>query len=109
MFFSTRFICFVDAAVGELLDQLVHRDAGVPEVEIGQGRVVVHCLAVGARRRGVDRGTLGGGEPPVASRHGEAGDQSLDVPLERPRQGLVEVVDVEDEGPVRGGVGAEVR
>jgi hypothetical protein len=31
---------------------------------------------------------------------GEAGRQPLEVPLERGRQGLVEVVDVEDQAPV---------
>ena len=39
----------------------------------------------------------------------EACGQSLHVPLERPRQRLVEIVDAEDESPVRRGEDAEVR
>ena len=44
----------------------------------------------------------------IASGDGEAGHQPFDVPLERARQRLVEVVDAEDELPVRGGEDTEV-
>jgi hypothetical protein len=44
----------------------------------------------------------------LAAGHREARGQSLEVPLEGAAAGLVEVVQVEDEVAVRGGVGAEV-
>ena len=44
----------------------------------------------------------------IAAGQREAGDEPLHVPLPRPRQGLVEVVEVEDEPPLRRGEGAEV-
>ena len=50
-----------------------------------------------------------GVEPAAAPGHGEAGDEPLQIPLERARQRLVEVVHVEDEPPVGRRVGAEVR
>src|SRR6476469_568635 len=84
MFFSTRFICFVDAAVANC-----STSSSTEMREDQRSR-----SAIGARRRDVDRGPLGGGESAVASRDREAGDEALDVPLERSRQGLVEVVDV---------------
>src|ERR1044072_6768754 len=47
-------------------------------------------------------------EATLAAGHGEAGGKPLDVPLPGPRQGLVEVVDVEYELALGRGVGAEV-
>ena len=41
-------------------------------------------------------------------RHREAGPQALEIPLPRARQGLVEVIDVEDQPAFRGGEPAEV-
>jgi hypothetical protein len=38
-----------------------------------------------------------GGEAVVAAGHDQAGGQPLDVPFEGARQGLVEVVEVEDQ------------
>ena len=49
-----------------------------------------------------------GGEAVVPSGHGQARRQPLDVPLERAGQGLVEVVDVEDQPPLRRGERAEI-
>ena len=46
---------------------------------------------------------------PAAGGHLEASGQALQVPLERPGKGLVEVVDVEEELPLGGGEPAEVR
>ena len=48
-------------------------------------------------------------EAAVPAGHGEAGRQALDVPLERTGQRLVEVVEAEDQPPVRRRVGPEVR
>ena len=57
-----------------------------------------------ARCRGVS-----GRRTPVPGSDLHAGHQPLDVPLPRSRQRLVEVVEVEDQGPVGRGVPAEVR
>jgi len=43
-----------------------------------------------------------------AARDGQAGHEALDLPLERSRQRLVEVVDAEDEAPIGSGEGANV-
>ena len=48
-------------------------------------------------------------EVAVAPRDREARDEPLDVPLERARKRLVEVVEAEDEPPVRRSKAAEVR
>ena len=67
-----------------------------------------HRRAVALGRRQHDLAAVLGREPVVPPGHGEAGRQPLDVPLERPGQRLVEVVDVEDQAPLRGGERAEV-
>ena len=61
-----------------------------------------------ARRGRADRPPRLRVEAAVAARDGEARDEPLDVPLERARQRLVEVVDAEDEAPIRRGERAEV-
>jgi hypothetical protein len=48
------------------------------------------------------------GEPVVPARHRQAGRQPLDVPLERPGQRFVEIVDVEDQPPLRRGERPEI-
>ena len=48
-------------------------------------------------------------KPDPAPGDREARHQALDVPLPRPGQRLVEVVDVEHQPPIRGGEAAEVR
>src|SRR5215212_9456454 len=45
----------------------------------------------------------------VAPRHPEACGEAFYVPLPRPVQGLVEVVEVEEQGALRGGVRTEVQ
>ena len=40
-------------------------------------------------------------EPPVPSGDGKAGDQPLQIPFPGPRNGLVEIVDVEYQAPLR--------
>ena len=92
----------------EQLDDLIHVDSRVPHRERAHAREVRHRRAVGAANRTVDRLSLLGVEAAVPAGDGEARYESLQVPLERARQRLVEVVDVEDEPPVGGGVHAEV-
>ena len=48
-------------------------------------------------------------EPEISSGDGEARRQPLDVPFERPRQRLVEIVDAEHEAAIRGSEEPEVR
>ncbi len=67
-----------------------------------------HEVAVGAGARERDGARLLPPEAVAASGDDEAGDEPLDVPLERTRQRLVEVVDVEDERALRRAVQAEV-
>ena len=87
---------------------LVDVQAGIPDVELLHLRQVPHRLAIGPGHGLVDRLALLGVEATIASGDGEAGHQPLDVPLERAGQRLVEVVDAEDQLPVRGGEDTEV-
>ena len=68
-----------------------------------------HLRAVLAHRAQHDALLLACGEAELASRDQEAGRQPLHIPLPRPGQRLVEVVDVEHESPLRRGEDAEVR
>ena len=67
-----------------------------------------HRLAVFAHRRRHDRAADRIVEASIPARDREAGGEPLHVPLEWSRQRLVEVVDAEDEPPVRCGEDAEV-
>ena len=93
----------------ELGPRLVHVQVRVPDVHEGLLREPAHRRAVALGRRQGDLAAGLGGEPAVPSGHGKARGQPLDVPLERAGQGLVEVVDVEDQPPLRRGERAEVR
>ena len=74
-------------------------DVRVPHVhEVLMGKRAHRCpVALGRREH--DLATFLSGEPVVPAGHGQAGRQPLDVPLERAGQGLVEVVDIEDQPP----------
>ena len=87
---------------------LVHLDPRVPQCECVHAREALHRLPVGLGHCAVDRLSLFGAEAAVAAGDGEARDESLQVPLERARKRLVEVVDVEDEPPVGRGECTEV-
>ena len=91
-------------ARGDVLDV----EPGVPELHRAHAGEARHRVAVRARDREVDRVTLFVVESAVAPSDGEACGEPLDVPLERPRKRLVEVVDAEDHPPVRCGEDAEV-
>ena len=94
--------------LGHHRGDLVHVDARVPEVEVRHPGELPDRLPVGLADPAIDRAPLLGVEPAIASGHREAGDQPLDVPLERARQRLVEVVDAEYQPPVGRAEGAEV-
>ncbi len=98
--------------LGGLGLDLAHRrldvEARVPDLEVAHRGEAAHRVAIGARR-GQHRGDpLPALEAAFAAGDLEAGGEPLDVPLPRPRQGLVEVVEVEDEAAVGRGEGAEV-
>ena len=93
--------------VGERLEDVIEGDSRVPGFEVGHvgkrchglpiGRRCLHCVA-----------TLLLVEPAVASGDHETGSQTLDVPLPRAGERLIEVVDVEDQVTLRRPVHAEV-
>ena len=88
---------------------LLHVDAGVPEIEVGHPGEALDRLAVRTRHSQIDRPSLFRVEAPIPAGHGEAGHQPLHVPLERARQRLVEVVDAEHQPPIGPGETTEVR
>ncbi len=76
-------------------------EARVPDVDGPHPGELRHCLAVfahGRHHHGAARGLV---EATVPSGDRETRGEALHVPLERPAQRLVEVVDAEDEPPVR--------
>ena len=98
----------VDLEVLEIARECVNVEAGVPDLEQIHRREVEHRLAVGADYREHRRPPVCDREVAVATRDLEACRKALHVPLQRPRQRLVEVVDVEHEGALGGSKAAEV-
>ena len=93
----------------ELADGRLDVQVRVPHVQEGLLGEPPHRGAVAlARRQGHLAAGLGR-EPVVPSGHGQARGQPLDIPLERAGQGLVEVVDVEDQVALGRGERAEIR
>ena len=84
-------------------------EARVPDVDVAHLREARHRFAVLAHSRHHDRTAHRIVEASVPAGDGEARGEPLHVPLERPRQRLVEVVDAEDKPPIRRGEDAEVR
>jgi hypothetical protein len=74
---------------------------GVPDVEVAHGGELGHRppVALGQGERDAAAGLAA--ESVLPAGHGQAGREPLHVPLPRPRRGLVEVVDVEDQAPLR--------
>ena len=103
-FFSFRAVS-VDLVLG---DGVLDVEVGVPDVEDRLGGEGAHRGAVALHGGQGRLAALACREPVVPSGHDEAGSQPLDIPFEGPGQGLVEVVDVEDQAALRRGVGAEV-
>ena len=90
-------------------ERLVNVEARVEDLQVALAGEAGHGAAVAGRAGPHRRLALGVGEAPVAAGHLEAGRQALEVPLERAREGLVEVVDVEVHAPLGGAEDAEVR
>ena len=103
-----RFICLPDS-LPELVADRRDVEARVPDVDVPHLGEARHRFAVFAHRRlhGRAAGRVVEAALPAGDR--EAGGEPLHVPLERPRQRLVEVVEAEDEPPVGCGEDAEVR
>ena len=92
-----------------LLRDLVDVDARIPERQVAHRGEPSDPLAVRLSHRPIDRLARLLVEAAVSAGDGEAHHEPLDVPLERSRQRLVEVVDAEYEPPVGRGEYAEVR
>ena len=87
---------------------VVDVDPRVPHVERPHSCESGHRLPVPAGDREVDLLPGLRVESTAASRDREARDEALEVPLERARERLVEIVHIEYEPPVGGGIAAEV-
>ena len=76
---------------------VVGAQARIPDVEVAHGREVPHRLPVGVGGGRRSRTPLAAAQSRLATRDRQARSEPLDIPLPRPRQCLVEVVEVEDE------------
>ena len=92
-----------------LLRDLVDVDARIPERQVAHRGEPSDPLPVHLPHRAVDRLARLVVEATVSAGDGETRHEPLHIPLERPGQRLVEVVDAENEPPVRRGEYAEVR
>ena len=89
--------------------QLVGVGARVEDVQVALVGEAAHRLPVPAHGGQHHLPALLGGEPVLAPGYLQARGEPFDVPLPRAGQGLVEVVDVEDQAPLRRAEDAEVR
>ncbi len=81
---------------GNLVEELAHLEVVVPDLERAEPGRLAQSLAVRPDDGHHDVAPVCLREAPVATHDLEAGGKALDVPLPRPRDRLVEVVDVED-------------
>src|SRR5918994_2135550 len=95
--------------IGEHPADFLLANARVPDLELSHIRELGHPLPVGCHGRLRGLATIRRVEAVVAASDHEARSEAFDVPLPRPRQGLVGVVDVEEQGALRGGIRPEVR
>ena len=95
---------FVDGA-----QQVLFGLVRVPDVERGHLGESGHRLSIGGHRRERHGSCVDGVEAVVARRDRETRGHTLHVVLERPRQRLVEIIQVEHQRPFRRRVHAEVR
>ena len=82
---------------------------GVPDLHRGHLGELGHGRAVGAHRGECDVARVGFAEAVVTGRDGEARRHPLEVVLERARQRLVEIVQIEQQLSLGGGEHPEVR
>ena len=93
----------------KLGEQRLGIDPRVPQIERLHRRETADRLAIRPRHRQIHAAALIGVKAEVASGDREARDQPLEIPFERARQRLVEVVDVEHKPPIGRGESTEVR
>ena len=89
-------------------NQRLDLDGAVPQVQHAHLAELGHVLAVGPDTSEDRILGVGFAEAVVATGDHEAGRQPLEVPFPGRREGLIEVVDGEDNLPLRGGETAEV-
>src|SRR5215203_1018384 len=94
---------------GEQTTDFFLANTRVPDLELPHLREPGHPLPVGGSDRPRGVAAIRGVEAVVAAGHHEARGEALDIPLPGSRQGLVEVVEVEEQGALRGGVRPEVQ
>ena len=95
--------------IRRVLDQGLHVQPLVPDVQRAPVRALAHVLPVRTHARDGRLTGLRIGAAIVAGRHGKARGQALDIPLPRRRQRFVEVVDVQNQVALRRGEDAEVQ
>ncbi len=88
---------------------LVDIDPGVPDLEESHRGVVRHLGAVAVRGQACRGAGIAVAEFLIAGGDGKAGRQPLEIPVERGRERLIEIVHVEDQPPVGRGEHAEVQ
>ena len=88
-------------------DRRVDVEARVQDLQVALAGEAGHGLAVAAAQAGTPP-RAAAAKPVVAAGHLEAGREALEVPLEGAGEGLVEVVDVEDQRALGSGEAAEV-
>jgi hypothetical protein len=84
-------------------------DARAPGFERGQKRQLSQVAAIvlcGGASEQTSLSIRGTGDP---AGDDEARDEALQIPFERSRERFVEIIDIEDWGPLRGRIGAEIR
>ncbi len=84
----------------EALNDRVCVQARVPDIDVSHHRKGRHRVSICAGSRHDDRAPRSLVEAEIARGHGEARRQPLHIPLERPRQRLVEIVDAEHQPTV---------
>ena len=92
-----------------LLEEAVDTDGVVPHVERPHRCIVGCAFAIAADGGARSPCRVAFGQANLAAGDHHAGSQPLEIPLPGRRQGLVEVVDVEDDAPLGRGETAEVR
>src|SRR5215203_3983605 len=100
---------FLGPRGGEQIERFFLANAQVPDLELSHLRELGHPPPVRGRGHPGGLAAIRGVKPVVAARHHEARGEALDVPLPWPGQGLVEVVEVEEQGALGRGIQPEVR
>lgn len=90
-------------------EELLHLDAGVPDLEMGHVGILLHPVPVGVHRPECRPAHLCGLEAVVTPGGDDTCGEPLQIPLERAVRGLVEVVEIEHQATLRAGERTEVQ